>query len=398
MIKLNLGSGFQKIPGFENRDRKLGSEIYPLPEFADSSVEEIRASHCLEHFSHRETLAVLKEWVRVLKPGGNLKVAVPNFDKILQWHREGESNLPLEGFLFGGQADENDFHKAFFTEAKLESLLKAAGLTQIRHWQSEIKDCASLPVSLNLQGIKPEQVVPQVEPSETLEVKARVAALMSVPRLGWNDNFGACWKALRSKDFEIPLWRFGGAFWEQGMQRGFNALIEDKVEWIIVIDYDTIFDSADVKELLTLAALYPEADAIVPLQAKRNDDQMLFTMRDSLGKVRHTATMDEFEADLTPIHTGHFGLTLIKTEALKKIPKPWFWSQPNEAGEWDEQRVDADIYFWHKAAENGCRAFQANHIRVGHLQLVVSWIDREFEIRHQYLKAWQDQGKPPECK
>jgi hypothetical protein len=261
-------------------------------------------------------------------------------------------NKPVSSYLLGGQQDANDFHKAVFDEATLYKLLSEAGLTDIQAWQSEINDCASYPVSLNLMGTKPAQKAENLDlkfqSSDTLEVKAKVAALMSVPRLGWQDNFGSAWHALKNiNGVEIPLWRFGGAFWEMGMQNGFDTVIENGVEWIICIDYDTIFEKADVVELLTLAALYPEADAIVPLQAKRSNDCMLFTMRDEQGKLRHRASFDEFEQDLTPIATGHFGLTLIKTEALKKMPRPWFWSQPTDDGGWGPGRVDADIYFWH---------------------------------------------------
>src|SRR5262247_2208869 len=53
-IKLNLGGGLRKIPGYQNIDRKLGTEVYPLREWADNSIDEIRASHILEHFPYRE--------------------------------------------------------------------------------------------------------------------------------------------------------------------------------------------------------------------------------------------------------------------------------------------------------------------------------------------------------
>ena len=65
MVKLNLGGGHQKIPGYTNLDRKLGSEVYPL-DYEDGTVDEIRASHILEHFSHREAPEVLAREVAVL--------------------------------------------------------------------------------------------------------------------------------------------------------------------------------------------------------------------------------------------------------------------------------------------------------------------------------------------
>jgi len=394
-MKLNLGGGLQKIPGFQNLDRVLGSEVWPLSQ-ADGSVDEIRASHILEHFSHREVEDVLKDWVRALKPGAYLRIAVPDFEKIIAKYQNGYRRDPkIQGYLFGGQNDETDFHKVFFDSELLEGLLKQAGLVDIEPWESEIDDCARMDISLNLMGRKPDA---SLEENHQLEVKANCAALMSVPRLGWQDNFGACFAALKDPSWDIPLWKFGGAFWEMGMQKGFNSLIEQGVDWILTIDYDTVFDKDDIRELLTLAAMYPEADAIIPLQAKRNADVMLFTMKDWQGKLRRQATYDEFDRDLTPIHTGHFGLTLIKTAALKKIPKPWFWSQPTADGEWDEGRVDADIYFWQQAEKHGLGIYQANHIRIGHLQVVVSWVNKDFEVGHQYLSDWHEHGKPEVCK
>ena len=81
-MKLNLGGGLQKIPGFTTLDRQTGQEVFPLPAYPDASVDEVRASHILEHFGHREAVDVLKEWVRVLRPGDVLRIAVPDFDWI----------------------------------------------------------------------------------------------------------------------------------------------------------------------------------------------------------------------------------------------------------------------------------------------------------------------------
>lgn len=391
-MKLNLGGGNQKIPGFHNVDRLHGQEAFPLPAYADGSVDEIRASHILEHFGHREVPEVLKEWVRVLKPGGVLRVAVPDFDYLVQ-HRHDE--LPLESYLMGGQSDQNDYHKSIFSERKLRDLMRYVGLTDVTRWQSEIQDCASLPVSLNLQGIKRADIE---QTATRVEVKAKVSAITSIPRLGWNDHWGAVWQALRTPEFNIPLFKFGGAFWEQGMQRGLNAMLENGTEWALCLDYDTLFDASDVKEILTLAALYPEADAIVPVQVRRNNDQFLFSMKDEFGNLRRSADITEFDPDLTAIETGHFGMTLIKLAALRDIPKPWLWSQPDENGDWSDERCDADIYFWRKFRAAGKRVYQANHIKIGHLQVISSWTTNDWQIKHQYLSDWTENGKPKECR
>lgn len=392
-MKLNLGGGLQKIPGFTTLDRQTGQEVFPLPVYPDGSVDEVRASHILEHFGHRAAVDVLKEWVRVLKPGGILRIAVPDFDWIRQ-HAD-DRNIPIESYLMGGQTNDDDVHKSIYTERKLRDMMRYVGLTDVTRWTSEIQDCAALPVSLNLQGIKPANMTQQ---DGRIEVKAKVAAVMSVPRLGWNDHWGAAWTALRSSEFNIPLFRFGGAFWEQGIQRALNQLLTNGTEWVITLDYDTLFGPEDVKELLTLAAQYPEADAIVPVQVKRNNEHFLFSMKDAYGNLRREATLDDFADDLTLIETGHFGMTLIKLEALKRVPKPWLWSQPGPSGDWDDDRVDADIYFWQKWKAAGNTVYQANHIKLGHIQVVASWPTNDWQIKHQYLSDWSETGKPKECK
>lgn len=75
-IKLNLGCGNIILPGFTNCDlydekADIKCDVKDLP-FEDNSVDEIVASHIIEHFDFREAQDVLKEWQRVLKRGGKL--------------------------------------------------------------------------------------------------------------------------------------------------------------------------------------------------------------------------------------------------------------------------------------------------------------------------------------
>lgn len=240
----------------------------------------------------------------------------------------------------------------------------------------------------------------QNDPTSTLEVNARVAAVTSVPRLGFQTHFGIAQRAFRCGDFDVPLFKFTGAFWEQHIQNAIKEMIAQGVDWVIGVDYDSIFDAEDVKELLTLAALYPDAEAIIPWQIKRGIDKTpLFSIVDKSGKIRRTFDPDEFNRDLTQVATGHFGLTLIKTKALVDIPKPWFWSQPNpKNGEWDDGRTDADIYFWRKFAEHGKKAFVANNVRIGHIEEEITWITRDFEVIRQSMNDYNKNGKPEACR
>jgi len=174
MLKLDLGAGPTSAPGFTPLGHDHGSEIYPLP-YADETVDEIYASHVLEHFPHGQVAAVLQDWTRALKKGGRLRIAVPDFAKIAQSYLEGHP-APHQGWLLGGQTDADDFHKALFDRDTLRKLLAAQGLVIIRPWRSELGDCADLDISLNLEAHKPfvSEIV--------------VSGAMSVPRLGFMDN------------------------------------------------------------------------------------------------------------------------------------------------------------------------------------------------------------------
>jgi predicted SAM-dependent methyltransferase len=45
----------------------------------DASVDFIYSSHILEHYGRTEFMNVLREWHRVLKVGGTLRISVPDF-------------------------------------------------------------------------------------------------------------------------------------------------------------------------------------------------------------------------------------------------------------------------------------------------------------------------------
>ena len=86
-MKLNLGSGPNKILGHINVDREImfepdvlhDLEHFPWP-FDDNSAETIVASHVLEHLGQAPSVfcGVMQEIYRVLVPGGKLELRVPH--------------------------------------------------------------------------------------------------------------------------------------------------------------------------------------------------------------------------------------------------------------------------------------------------------------------------------
>jgi predicted SAM-dependent methyltransferase len=230
-----------------------------------------------------------------------------------------------------------------------------------------------------------------VETGEKRQVK--IGACTSVPRLAFTAHWGQMHQAFANLD--IPVIKSTGYSWGACLQRAMNQLIEVGCDWIITIDYDSIFSQEDVLKLLTLAARYDEAAAIFPWQIKRGGvDRLLFFLRDENDKPLDFAPANMFQGDLVKAHGGHFGLTLIKVDALKKMPKPWLWEQPNADGEWTEGKEDADIYFWRKFREAGNGIYLANEVRIGHIDEDILWPGEDFSTVRQGMYHFYRDGKP----
>lgn len=160
---LNLGSRNRAIPGFLNMDCDhhegvdVVGDISDLSRFESGSVPEIYASHCLEHFPHPQTAAVLKGWFRVLEPGGKLYVAVPDFERCVELY--GSLGLCdwLNRLLMGDQEYKTAFHYSLFDEAKLTGMLKEAGFAdsfRVEQFPTgDPKDCSNLASTYDGQSV-----------------------------------------------------------------------------------------------------------------------------------------------------------------------------------------------------------------------------------------------------
>ena len=103
-----------------------------LSAFADGSVEEIYASHVIEHLGHRDELKpALAEFHRVLRSGGKLSISVPDIVTLSRLMARDDLDVQqryeLMLMMFGGQEDAFDFHKIGFFEELLSLFLLNAG-------------------------------------------------------------------------------------------------------------------------------------------------------------------------------------------------------------------------------------------------------------------------------
>jgi SAM-dependent methyltransferase len=381
-MKLDLGAGPVPRPGFIPLGRDHGSEIFPLP-YPDESVDEIVASHVLEHFPHGQISAVVKEWVRALKKGGRIRIAVPDFRLIAEGYLQGHA-APHESFLMGGQVDGNDFHQSIFDRDRLRKLLAENDLVLLRPWESDIADCAAYPISLNLEGYKP------------FMSEIKVSGAMSVPRLGFMDNlFGAMESALACK---VKFRKHGGAFWGQSLTKVFEKILEeDEPDAILTLDYDSIFQPKHLANLMQLMMLHPEIDALAPIQSSRHLSTALFTVHGTDGENAPRVPLSEFAGDVKQVPTAHFGLTLIRADKLRALPKPWFHSVPSPAGDWNDGHIDEDIEFWRKWQRAGNSLYLANRVSIGHAELMVRWPGEDLQVFFQSMTDFNASGVPDEA-
>lgn len=172
-LRLNLGGmgeGFLdgQIPGFLTMDLRPGADIQgdcsDLSRFDNESVDEIYASQILEHFPIADTVKVLQEWHRVLKPGSKLYVSVPDFDAAVKLYLQIGLVDWLKYHLWGDQKHTLNYHYICFTFATLARDLMAAGFSDMKRVEyfnigekdgSQNVNTRTLePISLNVVAVK----------------------------------------------------------------------------------------------------------------------------------------------------------------------------------------------------------------------------------------------------
>lgn len=115
-INLHLGCGNVIIPNFINVDIRpikgidIVDDISVLNKFDNNSVNLIYACHVLEHFGRYEYINVLTTWYKILKPGGKLRLSIPNFEEIVNHYNDTKNLKELIGLLYGGQTHKYNYH------------------------------------------------------------------------------------------------------------------------------------------------------------------------------------------------------------------------------------------------------------------------------------------------
>lgn len=160
-MRLHIG-GKEKHPDWKILDIEPRPEVdfvadaVNLSQFSSDSCDAIYASHVLEHFHHGingEVINVLKEWHRVLKPGGIIYLSVPDLDRLCWlFTKPGVSfqeKMQIMCVLYGGQSNIYDVHKIGFDFQIMSYYLSTVGFVNIQRVErfNLFNDCSNYCIS-----------------------------------------------------------------------------------------------------------------------------------------------------------------------------------------------------------------------------------------------------------
>ncbi len=145
--RLNWGCGDWTIAGWINADIKEGDGIDLVGDIREGlpldsdSIDYAVSIHSLPEIPYTELIPTLVELRRVLKPGGLVRIALPDLDKGIEaYHRRDESyfKVPDEdatsvGAKFVTQMVWYGYSRSLFTHEFIEEQLLRAGFTSVHH-------------------------------------------------------------------------------------------------------------------------------------------------------------------------------------------------------------------------------------------------------------------------
>jgi len=156
-LRVEIGSGAFPSAGYVHVDAdRMARHVEHIASasslpFADNTVEELLAIHILEHVHASALLQTLREWRRVVRPGGFAQIHVPDAATVFAAYLDSppENKWTVMIPIFGmtsharfGQPGARDLerHHVIYDFPLLERVLLDAGFDQVEDVSTEVTD------------------------------------------------------------------------------------------------------------------------------------------------------------------------------------------------------------------------------------------------------------------
>lgn len=145
-VLLNLGSGprgkndrhWVNVDGFSDRNVHFVLDFSRRLAFADATFDGAFSEHVFEHFTLEDAQKLASEIVRILKPGGTLRVIVPDAETIMREYFEDPQALLMRRAPAATPAEavnsyfrQNYEHQFLYDHETLSKMLIDAGFAKV---------------------------------------------------------------------------------------------------------------------------------------------------------------------------------------------------------------------------------------------------------------------------
>ena len=134
--KRNFGDDWVHVDGAAKGRKYLFSDDIHLTNALPGSVDLMYCSHGISYFGGFKTSRLLSSWHRVIKSGGTLRIATPDWNVIRMFE------VPMVGPIYGIM-DMDDFtiqHQTMYTFDSLKAVLEAAGFVNVRRYDHKLTE------------------------------------------------------------------------------------------------------------------------------------------------------------------------------------------------------------------------------------------------------------------